>query len=33
VPLHQLPVVETTSAVLIRNTRLRLTAPTVTYPL
>jgi len=33
VPLHRLPVVETTSAMLIRNARLRLTAPTQTYPL
>ena len=33
VPLHRLPVVETASAMLIRNARLRLTAPTRTYPL
>ena len=33
VPLHLLPVVETTSAMLIRNARLRLTAPTQTFPL
>jgi acetoacetate decarboxylase len=32
-PLHRMPVVETTSAVMIRNARLRLTAPTQTYPL